>query len=252
MLSELKPKNISISSDYAHVCRAVASRIADLVRAKPGAVLGLATGSSPLGVYAELIRMHREEGLDFSRVTSFNLDEYYPMSASSEHSYHAFMEANLFSQINIGRWYVPDGRSRGMQEILLDCRRYEERIADTGGLDLQLLGIGRTGHVGFNEPGSPRDSRTRLVTLHEVTRVDAAPGFGGLDQVPHQAVSMGIATIMDAREIVMMASGAGKAEIVRRALEGEETEQVPATLIRRHANARFYFDTDAARLLSAP
>lgn len=241
--------NVQVAKDYTGLCGLVADRIANLVQTKPNAVLGLATGSTPLGVYSALVRRHREEGLDFSRVTCFNLDEYYPMSPKSLHSYRQFMAMNLFDYINCPNWFVPDGLRRSASEIEQDCLEYEARIADAGGIDLQLLGIGRTGHVGFNEPGSAPDSRTRLVTLAEVTRQDAAPSFGGIDNVPRQAVSMGIGTIMDAREIVMMATGAGKAAIVRAAWTEDPTDHIPATWVRRHPNVHLRLDESAASLL---
>ena len=240
---------VTVAADYAGLCELVAERIATLVRSKPDAVLGLATGSTPLGVYELLIRQHRQDGLDFSRVTCFNLDEYYPIDAPSSHSYHHFMQENLFRRINCPRWFVPDGRLRCAAEIAQGCRDYEAHIVSAGGIDLQLLGIGRSGHIGFNEPGSPPDSRTRLVTLHPLTREDAAASFGSLENVPHQAVSMGIGTILAAREIVMMASGAAKAEIVRSAWLGDATERIPASWVRTHPNARLFLDESAAIFL---
>ena len=238
--------SIAIAPDYHGVCDLVAARIAALVTAKPDAVLSLATGSTPLGVYERLVRRHREGGLDFSGVTCFNLDEYYPLPASSAHSYHTFMQQHLFRHINCPRWFVPNGELGEPEQIATRCLGYEARIAEAGGIDLQLLGIGRTGHVGFNEPGSPRDSRTRLVTLDPLTREDAAAGFGGLDFVPFQAVSMGVGTILDAREIAVMASGAAKAEIVREAWQGALTDRVPASWLRLHPNTRLYLDQSAA------
>ena len=151
-----------VRANYATLCAEVAQRIAQLIRRKPNAVLGLATGSTPVGVYAELARLHREEGLDFAQVTTFNLDEYYPMSRDAPQSYHRFMREQLFDHINCENYHIPDGTPRDLDQVHQDCAHYEEMIAAAGGLDLQLLGIGRTGHIGFNEPGSPRDSRTRL------------------------------------------------------------------------------------------
>jgi len=238
--------SIEIALDYDGVCGLVAGRIAALVTAKPDAVLGLATGSTPLGVYERLVRRHREDGLDFSRVTCFNLDEYYPLPAASPHSYHTFMQEHLFRHINCSRWSVPNGEPAEPEQITKRCLGYEAQIIGAGGIDLQLLGIGRTGHVGFNEPGSSRGSRTRLVTLDLLTREDAAAGFGGLAFVPYQAVSMGVGTILDAREIVVMASGAAKAEIVREAWQGALTDRVPASWLRLHPNTHLYLDQSAA------
>ena len=243
------PASVFVANDYDALCDLVADRIAALVHDKPDAVLGLATGSTPLGVYDRLTQKHGSDGLDFSRVTCFNLDEYYPMADASPHSYHHFMQENLFRRINCPRWFVPDGSPRGEEEIAQACRDYEARIAASGGIDLQLLGIGRSGHIGFNEPGSPPDSRSRLVSLAPQTREDAAEAFGGFDAVPQQAVSMGVGTILEAREIILMASGAAKAEIVRGAWSGEVTGRVPASWVRTHPNAALYLDQDAASRL---
>ena len=231
--------------DYAALCRAVAARINDLVRAKPDAVLGLATGSTPLGVYQELIRLHREESLDFSRVTCFNLDEYYPIEPGAPQSYHRFMREQLFDGINCPNWHLPPGQG-DLEAIEAACARYETQISQAGGLDFQLLGIGRTGHIGFNEPGSARESRTRLVVLDSLTRGDAAAAFFGLENVPARAVTMGIATIFGAREIALLASGDGKADIVAEALEGKITSKVPASFLREHPNATWHLDKQAA------
>ena len=246
-----RPNNgVSIAPDYAALCDLVAERIAALVREKPDAVLGLATGSTPLGVYDRLIHAAQNDGLDLSYVICFNLDEYFPMAAESPHSYHHFMQQNLFRYIPCRRWFVPDGSPRSVAKVALSCRQYEELIAEAGGIDLQLLGIGRSGHIGFNEPGSSPDTRTRLVTLQAMTREDAAASFGGLEHVPTQAVSMGIGTILEAREILLMASGAGKAEIVHAAWTGEPAESLPASWVRNHPKSRLYLDAAAARAFS--
>src|SRR5437870_4745318 len=207
-----------VVDDHEDIARLVASRIATLVRERAAAgeraVLGLATGSTPIGVYRELIRMHREEALSFKTVVTFNLDEYYPMPKESIHSYHRFMWENLFSHIDIKpeNVHIPDG-TIARDRVEEYCRRYEDAIADAGGIDFQILGIGKTGHIGFNEPGSTADSRTRLVTLDPVTRKDAASDFFGEPNVPHQAVTMGVGTILDARQIVAIAFGEHKASI---------------------------------------
>lgn len=237
---------ITIASNYGSLCELAAEHIIRFVQAKPNAVLGLATGSTPLGVYERLVQRYRDGQCDFTQVTCFNLDEYYPMQPESPHSYFSFMHQHLFQNINCFQWFVPDGRFGTLEEIAQRCRDYEARIADAGGIDLQLLGIGRTGHIGFNEPGSSPSSRTRLVTLDPLTREDAAAGFGGLANVPEQAISMGIGTILEAREIVVLASGAAKAEIVRAAVEGEKTGAVPASWLQTHANVRLYLDQSAA------
>lgn len=249
-LSETHHECVLVASDYSALCELVADRIAVRVRTRPETVLGLATGSTPVGVYRSLIRRHRDEGLDFSHVTCFNLDEYYPMLPESPHSYRTFMWENLFRQINCRCWSVPNGRARSASEIDRDCREYEDRIAQAGGIDLQLLGIGRSGHIGFNEPGSPPDSRTRLVSLHHTTREDAAPSFGGIEAVPTQAVSMGIGTILQARALILMASGVSKTEIVRTSWTGPVTDRVPASWVRTHPDAALCLDAEAASGLS--
>ncbi|MEK7240692.1 MAG: glucosamine-6-phosphate deaminase [Gemmatimonadota bacterium] len=240
-----------VVSDHQALAVQVARRIADIIRARNAegrpAVLGLATGSTPIGVYRELIRMHREEGLSFARVVSFNLDEYYPMARESMHSYHRFMWENLFSQVDAdpAQVHIPDGTVPGDQ---LDawCEQYEQRIRDLGGIDIQILGIGKTGHIGFNEPGSGEQSRTRLVHLDAVTRRDAAADFFGEEFVPREAVTMGVATILDAREIVILATGEHKASIVRRSVEGQIDLEVAATFLQRHPHTTFYVDAAAA------
>lgn len=238
--------NIHVFPEYSIVCRDVAARIAGLVRQKPNAVLGLATGSTPIGVYAELVRLHREEDLDFSRVHCFNLDEYFPMPPSAPQSYHRFMREHLFDHINCNYWRVPDGGAREVNAIEEYCAEYERDIENAGGLDLQLLGIGRTGHIGFNEPGSAQDSRTRLVVLDSLTRADAADDFFGIENVPVRAITMGVGTILSSREIIIMASGERKAAIVQEALEGKITSKVPASFLREHPNAHWFLDEAAA------
>jgi len=239
-----------IVGDHDELGRLIAGRIAELVRARAAsrkpAVLGLATGSTPIGVYRELVRMHREEGLGFAHVLTFNLDEYYPMDPGSIHSYHRFMWENLFSQLDIRPENVHLPRDRIDEE----CRRYEVAIREAGGIDLQLLGIGRTGHIGFNEPGSGLESRTRLITLDLVTRKDGAGDFFGEENVPREAVTMGVATILEAREILILATGEHKAHIVRRAVEGEVDHEVAATFLQRHPATTFYIDSAAGAYLT--
>jgi glucosamine-6-phosphate deaminase len=244
-----------VVDDHEHIARLVANRIATLVREKEAAgetaVLGLATGSTPIGVYRELIRMHREEGLSFRHVVTFNLDEYYPMPHESIHSYHRFMWENLFSQIDIRpeSVHIPDG-TIARDRVEEYCRRYEDAIADAGGVDFQILGIGKTGHIGFNEPGSGADSRTRLVTLDAITRLDAAADFFGEEFVPREAITMGVATILDAHEIAILATGEHKSTIVWRAVEGEIDVEVAATFLQRHPDTTFYVDRAAGAELT--
>src|ERR1051325_5946837 len=206
--------------------RHVALMIESLIRQNNSAgrptVLGLATGSTPVGLYRELIRLHREAGLDFARVVTFNLDEYHPMTPEDVHSYNLWMHETFFKQINIkpANIHIPDGMTP-THDLDEYCARYEQMIRRAGGIDLQILGIDRSGHIGFNEPGSTRHSRTRLATLDPVTRRDAASDFFGEDNVPHQALTMGVGTILEARKIAIMAFGEHKAPIVQKAVEGE-------------------------------
>ncbi len=231
--------------------RAVAAEIAGLVRAKAAAgqkcVLGLATGSTPVGVYDELARLHKEEGLSFANVVTFNLDEYYPMQRGELQSYHRFMHEHLFSRIDVpaDAIHIPDG-TLPLEKVAEFCADYERQIAAAGGLDLQLLGIGRTGHVGFNEPGSSRESKTRLITLDRVTRLDAAADFFGAEYVPRRAITMGVGTILSAKRIVMMAFGEGKAAVVAKAVEGPITSAVAASFLQQHARSTVHLDEAAA------
>ena len=246
---------VDVRAAPAEVSRAVAADIAALVRGKAAAgqrcVLGLATGSTPVGVYDELARLHRDDGLSFANVVTFNLDEYYPMQPASLQSYRRFMHEHLFDRIDVpaGQVHVPDGTVPA-EKVAAYCEDYERQIRDAGGLDLQLLGIGRTGHVGFNEPGSGRDSRTRLITLDKVTRLDAASDFYGEQYVPRRAITMGVGTILSARRLVMVAFGEGKAAIVARAVEGPVTPAVAASFLQDHPNATVYLDEAAAAELT--
>ena len=233
----------------------VAAELASFIRQRAAegrtAVLGLATGSSPTRVYEELVRLHREEGLSFQNVVSFNLDEYYPMSADSLQSYVRFMREYLFDHIDIKpeNVHIPDG-TVPIEQIADYCRRYEQQIQDAGGIDWQLLGIGRTGHIGFNEPGSGSDSRTRLITLDHITRTDAASDFYGEENVPRRAITMGVGTILEARNIVLLAWGEGKAAVIKRMVEGEPTDTVPATYLQHHPAVQAVLDEAAAAELS--
>ncbi len=236
--------------------RHVALMIESLIRQNNSAgrptVLGLPTGSTPVGLYRELIRLHKEAGLDFGRVITFNLDEYYPMPPDDPHSYRRWMQETFFNHVNLPpqNINIPDG-TLPAHEVEDWCARYEQKIRRAGGLDLLVLGIGRTGHVGFNEPGSTRHSRTRMVTLDPVTRRDAASGFFGEDNVPQQAVTMGVGTILDAKKIVLMAFGEHKAKIVQRAVEGPVSDAVAASFLQQHNDATFLLDESAAGELAA-
>jgi glucosamine-6-phosphate deaminase len=244
-----------VAGDHLDIARRIAARIAEVIRERQRegrfAVLGLATGSTPIGVYRELIRLHREQGLDFSRVETFNLDEYYPMSAESVHGFRRFMWANLFEHVNVDprRVHLLRG-DLARHEIEAHCREYEDAIRAAGGIDVQLLGIGQTGHIGFNEPGSSIASRTRLVVLDTITRRAAAADFFGTENVPTEAITMGVGTILEAREIVLIATGEHKAAIVKRAVEGEVDHAVAATYLQRHPNATVVLDAAAAAELT--
>jgi glucosamine-6-phosphate deaminase len=246
---------VVITEEYDEIAKLIAARMARLIRDKQeagrSAVLGLATGSTPIGIYRELIRMHREEGLDFSNVITFNLDEYFPMKPDSIHSYHRYMWENLFSHINIRKEnvHVPRG-DIAREQVERHCAEYEKAIYEAGGIDYQILGIGKTGHIGFNEPGSGVESRTRAVALDTITRRDAAADFFGEENVPMEAITMGVATIMDAREIALISTGEHKAPIIRRAVEGDINPEVAATYLQQHPNATFYVDAASAAELT--
>ncbi len=233
----------------------VANEIAELIRKTAlehkNCVLGLATGSSPIKVYEELVRMHHEEGLSFTNVITFNLDEYYPMDKQNMQSYHYFMHEHLFNHIDIlpENIHIPNGTINN-DNIYQYCIDYELKIKQAGGLDLQLLGIGRTGHVGFNEPGSHLNSGTRSITLDHITRVDAAPAFLGIDNVPRKAITMGIGTIRKAKRIVLLAWGINKAGIIKKTIEGKISSDVPATYLQNHNNTTFVLDNEAAAELT--
>lgn len=246
---------VTVHPSAAAASEAVAGEIAALIRERAAAgkrvVLGLATGSTPCGVYEELVRLHQEEGLSFANVVTFNLDEYWPMKPEELQSYHRFMNEYLFDHIDIDRAnvHVPDG-TLALEEVGPSCRRYEEMIAEAGGIDIQLLGIGRTGHIGFNEPGSGIASRTRLITLDRVTRMDAASDFFGEWNVPRKAITMGVGTILAARRVFMIAFGEHKAPIIAQAVEGEITPSVAASFLQEHPDARVVLDPAAAAELT--
>ncbi|GGP02758.1 putative glucosamine-6-phosphate deaminase-like protein [Cloacibacterium rupense] len=244
-----------IFDNSVEASKIVAWEIAELIRTKQkekkNCVLGLATGSSPIKVYEELVRMHKEENLSFSNVITFNLDEYYPMSRDNKQSYHFFMHQHLFNHIDIhpDNINIPNG-TIPFDEINQYCIDYEMKIKNAGGLDFQLLGIGRTGHVGFNEPGSHINSGTRIITLDHITRVDASSDFNGLENVPKRAITMGVSTIMRSKRIVLLAWGQNKAEIIKRTIQGEISSDIPATFLQNHPNATFVLDKSAASLLT--
>ena len=232
----------------------LATETSQLIRSNDAAgkptVLGLATGGTPILYYNELIRLHKEDGLSFQNVISFNLDEYAGLARDHAESYWYFMHENLFNHIDIKPENInlPSGLVADA-DIAAHCAQYEQDIIDAGGLDLQILGIGRTGHIGFNEPGSPKDSITRAITLNSITREDAAPAFGGIDKVPTAAITMGCGTILAAKRIVLMAWGDNKAEIVSKAVTGPINDIISASYLQEHSNAAFYIDQAAAAQL---
>ncbi|WP_149277057.1 glucosamine-6-phosphate deaminase [Pareuzebyella sediminis] len=244
-----------IFEDSKEASTKVAQEIADLIQTKQTSnevcVLGLATGSSPIGVYEELVRMHKEEGLSFSNVVTFNLDEYLPMEKDNRQSYWYFMHEHLFNHIDIPseNIHIPDGMISG-DSVIDYCLSYEKEIKRFGGIDFQLLGIGRTGHIGFNEPGSHYNSGTRVITLDHITRVDAAPSFLGIDNVPRKAITMGIATVRSARRIVLLGWGQNKADVIKKTIEGDISSHVPATYLQEHDNCTFVLDVGAGSELT--
>jgi glucosamine-6-phosphate deaminase len=246
---------VTVYDQPGDASRAVAREIADLVRERAAAgrttVLGLATGSTPVGVYDELVRLHREDGVSFKTVVTFNLDEYWPISPDALQSYHRFMREHLFDHLDIpaDAIHIPSG-TLPREAIPAACAAYEEQIRAAGGIDLQILGIGRTGHIGFNEPGSAIESRTRLITLDSVTRGDAASDFFGEWNVPRQAITMGVGSILDARRVVLLAFGEHKAPIVRKAVEEPPCSHVSASALQQHRDARFVLDRAASARLS--
>lgn len=253
VVHEKMPTQIFESSNAAS--KYVANEIALLIRTKAkkgeNCILGLATGSTPTGVYSELVRLHQEEGLSFTNVISFNLDEYFPMQPDALQSYVRFMKEYLFDHVDIlpENIHIPNGNLE-REDVADFCRAYEEKIEALGGIDLQLLGIGRTGHIGFNEPGSGPNSRTRMISLDYLTIMDAASDFFGEEYVPRKAVTMGVGTILNAKHIIMMAWGEGKANIVKQAIEGVVTDSIPATYLQRHASCSVILDNASAAELT--
>lgn len=239
---------VFIFDTYQELSESAAQLVAKTLNSKPNAVLGLATGSTPLGLYRQLIRLHQEEGLDFSQVTTFNLDEYVGLRNDHPQSYHYFMNENLFKDINIApqNVYVPSGTTDNYGAF---CEWYEQRIKDCGGIDLQVLGIGADGHIGFNEPTSSLGSRTRIKTLTKQTIEDNARFFDKPEDVPVYAITMGVGTIVEARKIMLLASGEGKAEAVAAAIEGPVTSMCSASALQLHPDTTFFLDRPAASRL---
>jgi glucosamine-6-phosphate deaminase len=244
-----------VFDDSTLASKAVANEIANLIKLKQennqNCILGLATGSSPKGLYAELVRLHKKEGLSFKNVITFNLDEYYPMTPDSVNSYIRFMKELLFDKIDIlpENYNIPDG-TLSKEKIAEYCSEYEKKIEALGGIDLQILGIGGNGHIGFNESGSLQNSKTRLVALDHITRVAASNDFSGLSNTPRTAITLGIKKIMEAKQVILMAWGEGKSDIIKASVEGEETNLVPASFLQEHNNAVFVLDQEASSKLT--
>ncbi len=239
---------VEVVSDYEAISARAAEIVTNQIRKKPDSVIGLATGGTPLGLYQRLIQNHKERGLDFSKITTFNLDEYVGLSPDHDQSYHYFMWTNLFSHVNVDPScvHIPQGMA---DDIDAFCSWYEQKIEQVGGLDLQILGIGGNGHIAFNEPGSSLGSRTRIKTLTEKTITDNARFFDDPEQVPRYAITMGIGTIMDAKNLLLLGSGEGKANAIKATLEGPITAMVPATIVQLHQHASVLIDEAAASTL---
>ncbi len=236
---------VTICSSYEELSKLAAEAVAEVVRNKPNAVIGLATGSSPLGLYKELIRLHKADGLDFSQVTSFNLDEYVGLGPDHGQSYRRFMNENLFEGINIdmAKTNVPDGLAKDYKAF---CKSYEEKIVAAGGVDVQVLGIGSDGHIAFNEPGDSLASRTHTVTLTEQTIEDNARFFEKKEDVPIYACTMGVGTVLDARKCVLVAGGKGKIKAIAAMVEGPITSMCTASALQMHNNTQVFLDEEAA------
>ncbi|WP_337867098.1 glucosamine-6-phosphate deaminase [Ignavibacterium sp.] len=239
---------VIIKENYQQMSIEAAKQVSSLIRKKPDCVIGFATGSTPLGLYKELIRMHNEEGLDFSKLVSFNLDEYVGLPPNHPESYHYFMWENLFKHININpsNVHIPMGMA---EDIDAFCEWYEEKINKHGGIDLQILGIGSNGHIAFNEPGSSLGSRTRIKTLVENTRLNNSRFFNSMDEVPKYAITMGVGTIMESRRLLLLANGIKKAEAIKQTVEGPIMVKYPATIVQLHRYATLIVDKEAASKL---
>ncbi|HLW63096.1 MAG TPA: glucosamine-6-phosphate deaminase [Flavobacterium sp.] len=257
MTNIIYTKNITICDNETIASQRVAHFIANEIKSKQAnglpITLGLATGNTPKMVYEQLVRMHKNEGLSFKNVISFNLDEYYPLEPSHPLSYHQFMDTHLFGQVDIlpENVHIPNGTWQ-KEQLAQCCEDYDKKILDCGGIDIQLLGIGRNGHIGFNEPGSAFDSPTRLIDLHSLTRNDAAADFEGLEKVPLQAVTMGIQSITQAKKIILLALGSRKADIIQKAFQEEVSPEIPATFLRTLSQVAFVLDKEAAALIAEP
>jgi len=240
---------VVIKASYEEISQAAARFVAEIINNKPDAVLGLATGSTPLGLYKELVRIHKEEGLDFSHVTTFNLDEYVGLPADHAQSYHYFMRENLFQHVNIPpeNIHIPSGTTRNYAAF---CQWYEDRIEDCGGIDVQILGVGSDGHIAFNEPGSSLGSRTRIKTLAAQTIEDNARFFDKKEEVPIYAITMGVGTILEAAQCILLANGDSKADAIAAAIEGPVSSVCTASALQLHPEVTYFIDEAAAGKLN--
>ncbi|MCL1864019.1 MAG: glucosamine-6-phosphate deaminase [Defluviitaleaceae bacterium] len=229
---------------------ALSKKSAEIIRAQvsenPASVLGLATGSTPTGTYEELVRMYKQGAVDFAKVSAFNLDEYFPIKKSSDQSYDYFMKQQFFRHVNVAKTFIPNGEA---PDYAAECENYEKQVAESGGIDLQLLGIGNNGHIGFNEPNDYFPAATHYVMLDESTIKANARFFANESDVPRHAITMGIRTIFKAKKILLLASGAGKAEIVKQMVSGKITPQNPSSILQLHPDVTIIVDNDAGRLL---
>lgn len=239
---------INIVDNYEEMSKEAARLVAAQIRLKPESVVGFATGSTPTGMYKELVKMYREERLDFSKIVSFNLDEYYPIDPESKQSYYFYMMNNLFDHINIERSNIniPDGKA---EEVEIECSQYEEKIRSAGGIDLQVLGIGPNGHIGFNEPDLKFEAETHIIDLDKKTIEANSRFFNSVDEVPKRAITMGIKTIMHARKIILLANGSGKAKVIRQAILGSIVPNLPASILQLHQDVTIICDKEASKEL---
>lgn len=236
------------TSNYEELSQKAAEEIISRINRNPSLNLGLATGSTPTGLYQELIKDHNQNKTSYKKSNTFNLDEYIGIPKKDRNSYHYFMCEKLFEHIDIplDQTHIPDGTAKDLDE---ECRRYDRFIVEHGGIDLQILGIGQNGHIGFNEPGTPFDSRTHIIDLAESTRKANSRFFESLEDVPKQAITMGIASIMDSKEIFLLVSGTSKAKALARLINGEVSEQFPASVLKNHENVTIFADKEATALL---
>ncbi len=239
---------IIVTENYEEMSRRAAAIVRSQIDLKPHCVLGFATGDTPRGMYAELIKMYENREIDFSNVTAFNLDEYCKLGREDSESYHYYMKYNFFDQINIKseNTNIPDCMAPDIGE---ECRNYEQKIQRCGGIDLQILGIGANGHIGFNEPGIEFEAETHLVKLHQMTIEANSRFFGSREEVPTSAISMGIKTILQSRMLMLLANGEGKAEAIHKTITGKICPEVPASIIQLHPNVVMIIEKNAAKLL---